>query len=125
MLQVMEPTLSTQLQNFWQQAMTQGELLLLPSRLYQIGILFVCVGVAWALNRWVAPRFHEWLRTLEGRPKWQLRALLMVHKRLFLIIFALVTWSAARIMAEITPFPSRRFLLEFCLLYTSPSPRDS
>ena len=52
------------------------------------------------------------MRTLEGRPKWQLRAMLVVYKRLFLIIFALVVWTAARIMAEVTPFPSRRFILE-------------
>ncbi|MEO1538072.1 MAG: mechanosensitive ion channel domain-containing protein [Pseudomonadota bacterium] len=92
--------------------MTQAQLLLLPSRLYQIGILLLCIAIAWAVHRWASPRMREWMRTLEGRPKWQLRALLNVHKRLFLIIFALIVWSAARIMAEITPFPSRRFLLE-------------
>ncbi|MEM7719768.1 MAG: mechanosensitive ion channel domain-containing protein [Pseudomonadota bacterium] len=86
--------------------------MLLPSRLYQIGILFVCVALAWGLNRVISPRMRDWMRTLEGRPKWQLRSLLNIHKRLFLIIFALIVWSAARIMAEVTPFPSRRFLLE-------------
>ncbi|MEM9426634.1 MAG: mechanosensitive ion channel domain-containing protein [Pseudomonadota bacterium] len=86
--------------------------MLLPSRLYQIGILLVCIALAVGVHRWASPRMRDWMRTLEGRPKWQLRALLTTHKRLFLIIFALIVWSAARIMAEITPFPSRRFLLE-------------
>jgi small-conductance mechanosensitive channel len=108
----MESDLTTQLMHLWEQALTQARLMLLPSRLFQIGILLICLLVSWALNRLVSPAAREWMRTLEGRPKWQLRALLVVHRRLFLIIFVLVVWIAARIMAEITPFPSRRFLLE-------------
>ena len=108
----MDGDLATQLGNLWEQALTQARLMLLPSRLYQIGILAVCVALAWGLHRWASPRMLDWMRTLEGRPKWQLRALLNIHKRLFPIIFALIVWSAARIMAEITPFTSRRFLLE-------------
>ena len=92
--------------------MSQGKLLLLPSRLYQIGILIACVLLASLLHRWLAGRFHEWLRTLEGRPKWQLRTLLMIHRRLWLIVFTCLIWVAAWTMAEITPFMSRRFLLE-------------
>ncbi len=112
MVAEMENDLMAQLMELWQQALTQARLMLLPSRLYQIAILVLCIGIAWGLNGWISPRVREWMRTLEGRPKWQLRALVNIHKRLFLIIFALVVWSAARIMAEITPFPSRRFLLE-------------
>ena len=108
----MDSELVQQLSAFWEHALLQARLMLLPSRLYQIVILGVCVLVTWVLNRWVSPPVLEWMRTLEGRPKWQLRAMLVVHKRLFLIIFSLVVWIAARIMAEITPFPSRRFLLE-------------
>ncbi len=112
MLAGMEGDLATQLLALWDQALTQARLMLLPSRLYQIAILVVCVALAWLVNRWVSPRMREWMRGLEGRPKWQLRWLLNIHRRLYLIIFALIVWSAARIMAEITPFPSRRFLLE-------------
>lgn len=108
----MEGDLASQLNNLLEQAVTQAQLMLLPSRLYQIAILVLCIGVAWGLHRWLSPKMRDWMRTLEGRPKWQLRALLNVHRRLFLIIFALVVWIAARIMAEVTPFPSRRFLLE-------------
>ena len=61
-------TLTVQINNLWQQAMSQAALLLLPSRLWQIGILALCIVLAWTLNRWLKPRFHEWLRTLEGRP---------------------------------------------------------
>ncbi len=105
-------TLTVQINNLWQQAMSQGALLLLPSRLWQIGILALCIVLAWTLNRWLKPRFHEWLRTLEGRPKWQLRVLVVLHRRLGLLIFTALIWIAATIVAEITPFLSRRFLLE-------------
>ena len=105
-------SLTLQINDLWQQAMAQGNLLLLPSRLYQIGILLLCILLAWGLTRWARPAFHNWSRTLEGRPKWQLRFLVIVHRRMGLIIFTALIWIAATIMAEITPFVSRRFLLE-------------
>lgn len=105
-------SLTEQISDLWQQAMAQGVLLLLPSRLWQIGILALCILLAWAITRWIKPRLHEWMRTLAGRPKWQLRALVVLHRRLGLIIFAMLIWISAAIMAEITPFMSRRFLLE-------------
>ena len=101
-----------QISDLWSQAMAQGQLLLLPSRLYQLGILIACIGISWWLSKVIEPRYTAWLRTLEGRPKWQLRVLLLIRNRLWLITFTLLIWIAARVMAEITPFPSRRFLLE-------------
>jgi len=42
------------------EAMAQGALLLLPSRLWQLGILLLCIFLAWGLTRWIKPIFHEW-----------------------------------------------------------------
>ncbi|AZQ68539.1 mechanosensitive ion channel [Silicimonas algicola] len=108
----MDADLWTQLADLWNQALLQGRLLLQPSRLYQIGILVVCIAFAWGVSRWIKPHFNAWMHTLEGRPKWQLRWLLLIRRRIFLMAFTLFVWIAARIMAEINPFPSRRFLLE-------------
>ena len=105
-------SLTEQINDLWQQAMAQGALLILPSRLWQIGILVLCILLAWMITRWIKPKFHEWIRTLTGRPKWQLRFLVMLHRRLGLIIFSILIWISAAIMAEISPFMSRRFLLE-------------
>jgi len=105
-------SLTGQITDLWQQATAQGTLLLLPSRLWQLGILVLCIVFAWGLTRWIRPTFHEWIRTLSGRPKWQLRALVVLHRRLGLILFSILIWIAAAIMAEVTPFISRRFLLE-------------
>ena len=104
--------LGEQLMEIWEKGLAEAELLLLPSRYYQISILIACAFFAWLLNRWLGPKFHGWMRTLEGRPKWQLRLLLTIHKRLWLIFFVISIWASARIVAEITPFVSRRFLLE-------------
>jgi small-conductance mechanosensitive channel len=101
-----------QITKLWSQIETQATLLLLPSRLWQIGILAICLILAWGLNRWLKPKLHNWMRTLEGRPKWQLRALVVLHRRFGLIIFTVLIWGAAWVMSEITPFMSRRFLLE-------------
>jgi len=101
-----------QLENLWAELLQQAQLMLLPSRLWQLGILLLCVILAWFLRAWLGPKVHNWMRSLEGRPKWQLRWLLTIHRRLGLIFFTAVVWIAAWIMAEITPFMSRRFILE-------------
>jgi len=105
--------LSVQFADLWNQALQQGRLMAHPPRLYQVGILILCIFAAWCLNRWLAPKFNDWLRTLEGRPKWQLRILVTIRQRFGLIIFALLVWGAARIVELSSPFPSRRVLLEF------------
>ena len=104
--------LAEQITDFWTQAQTQGELLFLPSRLYQVVILLFCGLVAALLHRWLNPKIREWMRTLEGRPKWQLRALVVLNRRLGLMIFTALIWMSVWIMKEFTPFLSRRFLLE-------------
>ena len=39
-------SLTEQTTSFWAQAQSQAQLLLLPSRLYQVGILLVCILLA-------------------------------------------------------------------------------
>lgn len=105
-------TYSEQLADLWSQAMLQGERLMRPPSLYQIGILAACFVLAWGLNRWLNPKLRNFARSLHGRPKWQLRWLSTLSQRLYLIILTLLIWVSAWTMAEITPFLSRRFLLE-------------
>ena len=105
-------TYSEQLADLWSQAMLQGERLMRPPSLYQLGILAGCFIVAWALNQWLNPKLREWTRSLHGRPKWQLRWLAILSQRLYLIILTILIWVSAWTMAEISPFRSRRFLLE-------------
>ena len=105
-------TYSEQLADLWAQAMLQGERLMRPPSLYQIGILIACILAASGLNKWLNPKLRGFARSLKGRPKWQMRWLSTLSQRLFLIILTTLVWISAWTMAEITPFLSRRFLLE-------------
>ena len=77
----------------------------------QIGIIIGCFVLAFLLRRWIAPRVLEWMRTLEGWPKWRLRTLLVIQKRLQLIFFVILSWMSVGIMAQVRTFPSWRNLL--------------
>jgi len=103
--------LRTAFVELWDLAQLQFQNLLLPSRLWQIAIIVGLVVAAWTLNAWCKPRMHEWMRGLEGRPKWQLRLLLTVNKRLKLIFFVVLIWLALWTVRAYTPFPSRSYIL--------------
>jgi small-conductance mechanosensitive channel len=103
--------ISEQLDVLWRTATTSFNNLLLPSRQWQIAICVSVFAASWLLRRWVGPRMHGWMRGLEGRPKWQLRTLLVLHRRLQLIIFMLLMWVATGMMRAYTQFPSRSYIL--------------
>ncbi|MCB1388830.1 MAG: mechanosensitive ion channel, partial [Rhodobacteraceae bacterium] len=88
-----------------------GQTMLLPSRLQQIGVAIGLVVVAWLMARWAAPRMETWMRGLEGRPKWQLRLLVVLRRRLQLILYVLLVWLAVGVFAALYHFPSRRYVL--------------
>lgn len=85
--------------------------LLLPSRLVQLGLIAMVAVLAWGIGRATGPAVHDWMRGLEGRPKWQLRTLLVLHRRTRLILFVLLLWLATGLMRAYTPFPSRSYIL--------------
>ncbi|MEM6759032.1 MAG: mechanosensitive ion channel domain-containing protein [Pseudomonadota bacterium] len=88
-----------------------GATLILPSRLMQLAVATLCLILAWIANRWISPRLEAWMRGLAGRPKWQLRVLLVLQRRMTLLLFALFVWIAALVFAQIYTFPSRRYVL--------------
>ncbi|MGB7240461.1 MAG: mechanosensitive ion channel domain-containing protein [Sulfitobacter sp.] len=81
-----------------------------PWNAYQVGIAAVCLLVAAGLARFFAPRFREWLATREGWPKWRLRLLLVVHRRLQGIIFVCLLWISV-FAIRISTWPSRSYLI--------------
>ncbi|WP_099824332.1 mechanosensitive ion channel family protein [Oceaniglobus indicus] len=100
-----------QLGTLWAQLQAQVANLLLPSRLWQFALIAGCMAVAFLLARVSRERMRDWMRTLEGWPKWRLRILLTINKRLALIWFVALIWLATWIMQAIHIFPSRTFLL--------------
>ncbi|WP_417242244.1 mechanosensitive ion channel family protein [Celeribacter sp.] len=79
--------------------------------LYQIAIMVVALLGAIGIGHVLRARMRDWMRNLSGRPKWQLRYLLAIEKRLTLIVWAIVLWATFFVMHEIT-WPSRSYLIE-------------
>lgn len=79
-------------------------------RLWQVLIVLGLIALASLLRVVLAPRMQAWMRGLEGRPKWQLRALISLRNRLQLLIFIVLTWIVYVVMQEIT-WPSRSYLI--------------
>ena len=77
---------------------------------YQLIMIAGLVGLAMLLSRLLQPRLHDWLREREGWPKWRIRMGLIVHRRLTMILFALMVWCVILVMREVT-WPSRSYLL--------------
>ncbi len=81
--------------------------------LYQIGFMIAAFIGAIGVGHILRTRMRDWMRNLSGRPKWQLRYLLAVEKRLTLIVWAVALWAIFFVMQEIT-WPSRSYLIEVC-----------
>ncbi|SMY08108.1 mechanosensitive ion channel family protein [Flavimaricola marinus] len=84
--------------------------LLRPWNFYQILIAIGLLALAHILRAVLAPRLHAWMRTREGWPRWRMRYLVVVHKRLRAIFFVVLIWTVVLIMREVT-WPSRSYLL--------------
>ena len=78
--------------SLWQ----KGELLLQDMartwNLYQLLIFAVILVTAHVLSRVLGPRLHDWMRAREGWPKWRMRFLVLLHRRLRLLLVVLITW---------------------------------
>lgn len=100
------------------QAQLFYESLLRPWNAYQVAMLAVIALLAICINLIAAPRLHSWLRSREGWPKWRLRLLLVIHRRLRGILFVVIIWLVLGAMRSFTwpaplnlHWPSRSHLL--------------
>ncbi|WP_093115432.1 mechanosensitive ion channel family protein [Salinihabitans flavidus] len=94
----------------WEDLFRFASSLLRPWNAYQVLIALALLVLAFALSRLFGPRLHQWLRTREGWPKWRLRYMLMLYRRLALVFFVIVLWAMVLIMREVT-WPSRSYML--------------
>ena len=85
-------------------------MLLRPWIRYQVLIAVTLLAVAWGVGSLARPRLHDWMRGREGWPRWRMRVLVIVHRRLRMIFFVALMWIAVLIMREVT-WPSRSYLL--------------
>jgi small-conductance mechanosensitive channel len=86
------------------------ETLIRPWNAYQLLMVAAVLAVTWLVARRAKPALHGWMRSRENWPRWRLRALLILHHRLGMIIFVLLLWTLIAVMREVT-WPSRSYLL--------------
>ncbi|WP_338549366.1 mechanosensitive ion channel family protein [Roseovarius phycicola] len=96
--------------DLWSQGVDFLYGLLRPWNAYQIGIAVGLLVLAYCLTKLFGPRLHDWMRTREGWPKWRMRFLVLLHRRLTLIFFVILIWPVVWIMQEVT-WPSRSYIL--------------
>ena len=96
--------------SLWAQADAFVLALLRTWNVYQIVIILALIVAAHILRVLLGPRIHAWMRTREGWPKWRMRLLVMVHRRLRLIFFVMLAWLTYAILLE-TTWPSRSYLI--------------
>ena len=84
--------------------------LLRPWNAYQVLIVIGIFVLAHLFSMVIKPRMHDWMRGLEGRPKWRMRALVVFHRRLRMVLFVVLIWLVVVLMRE-TTWPSRSYLL--------------
>ena len=96
--------------SLWQQAQVFVEGLMRPWNAYQVAIAIGLFVVAHLLARLLGPYVHAWMRGREGWPKWRMRFLVMLHRRLRMIFFVALIWPTVWIMQSMT-WPSRSYLL--------------
>ncbi|WP_324753778.1 mechanosensitive ion channel family protein [Roseovarius sp. Pro17] len=96
--------------SLWSQGHAFTVALLRPWNAYQIGIILALIVAAHILRAIFGPRLHAWMRTREGWPKWRMRLLVMIHRRLRLLFFVGLAWVTLLIMKEVT-WPSRSYLI--------------
>lgn len=94
----------SRLRILWELALTPGW------RQYQILAIIALVALAFGLQLATRGRWERWARTRQGWPKWRLRVLIQVMRRLALIYFCLLAWSAYLVMQQVT-WPSRSYLI--------------
>lgn len=104
-------TIVTGLDELWTAVKLNLRLMSLPNQLGQLAAILVCFLLAWLLARRFGPKFDDWIRGLEGRPKWQLRWLIALRNRTQLAFFAILAWLASSGFAYVYNFPSRRYLV--------------
>jgi small-conductance mechanosensitive channel len=96
--------------SLWDQISDFSVGLMRPWNAYQVMIAIGLIAVAFGLSRYFGPKFHEWMRTRDGWPKWRYRYALLLHRRMALIFFVVLVWITVIVMREVT-WPSRSYLL--------------
>ncbi|MCP5088026.1 MAG: mechanosensitive ion channel [Rhodobacteraceae bacterium] len=80
--------------------------------IYQILIVLALIAVSFLIYRLYKPRIRALLGAPHGWPKWVLRILALVNRRLWLLIFVVLAWATVFGMQEFHRWPSHRYFIQ-------------
>ncbi len=100
----MTAAFSSQFENLIELVVTPGW------RQYQLVIILLLWGLAYILKLLTHGRWEAWSRARTGWPKWRLRILVQLMRRLTLVYFVLMSWGLYWLMQHIT-WPSRSYII--------------
>ncbi len=87
------------------------ELLVTPGwRQYQLLVVLGLIALAYVLRLLTSGRWESFARSREGWPKWRLRILVQLRRRLTLLYFTALSWGVYLVMQQAT-WPSRSYLI--------------
>ncbi|MFW5654912.1 MAG: mechanosensitive ion channel family protein, partial [Roseicyclus sp.] len=92
------------------QVETFAATLVRPWNAYQLAMVAALAAITWLVHRRAAPALPGWMRSRQDWPRWRLRALVVLHRRLGTVIFVVLIWTLVTVMRELT-WPSRSYLM--------------
>ncbi len=95
---------STQWDNLMDLAITPGW------RQYQLAIVVLLIVLSFVLRLLTLNRWNDWARARSGWPKWRLRILVQLMRRLTLVYFVVLSWGVYLVMQQVT-WPSRSYII--------------
>ncbi len=95
---------STQWDNLMDLAITPGW------RQYQLAIVVLLIVLCFVLRLLTLNRWNDWARARSGWPKWRLRILVQLMRRLTLVYFVVLSWGVYLVMQQVT-WPSRSYII--------------
>ena len=101
-MEELNPEVIDAAQGLWYRISLFVDMLLIPSRMYQLPAIAGLVLISWLIARLLSPRLTGWLRSRENWPKWRLRVGLLIDRRLTLIVFTILAWAVVLVMREVT-----------------------
>ncbi len=101
-MEELNPEVIDAAQGLWDRISLFVDMLLIPSRMYQLPAICGLVLISWLIARLLSPRLTGWLRSRENWPKWRLRVGLLIDRRLTLIVFTILAWAVVLVMREVT-----------------------
>lgn len=109
--EILPPEVGSLIADLWAQGMRLVHMVVTPGwRQNQILIIVGLMVLAWLLRLLTASWVQDWTRARDGWPKWRLRMMVQLRRRLALIYFTFGIWVVYGVMQQVT-WPSRSYII--------------